>query len=270
VKIAEELSAVPVLTTAREQPRTARLVLFYASLAAALLQVWQIGSSLTLPLFLPSPALTLASAASLANDGTLWKSIEASYLRILVGWGCGSILGAMFGLAMGTNRVVRFVLDPYLQIFRFLPAIAILPTLILWLGTGETSKIVLIVYATCFIVALSTMDGALRVEKEKVRAAQCLGASRKQIFWLVVLPATMPSIITGIRLGMGGSFLAIVSAEMLAANQGLGFIIENSRLYMLTSQVFVAIAVLGALGLLTDRLIRLLTARLGFRFQVKT
>jgi NitT/TauT family transport system permease protein len=243
--------------------------MFYIVLVASFIAVWQIVASLTLPLFLPPPAQVLASALSLAQDGTLWKSIQVSYVRILIGWSSGCVLGIVIGLFMGTNRFVRFVLDPYLQIFRFLPAIAILPTLILWLGTGESSKIVLIVYATCFIVALSTMDGALRVEKEKIRAAQCLGANRRQIFWLVVLPAAMPSIITGIRLGMGGSFLAIVSAEMLAANQGLGFIIENSRLYMLTSNVFVAIAVLGMLGLLTDRSIRSLTVRLGYRFQVK-
>jgi NitT/TauT family transport system permease protein len=89
------------------------------------------------------------------------------------------------------------------------------------------------------------------------------------MFWLVVLPATMPSILVGVRLGMGGSFLAIVSAEMLAANQGLGFLIASSRLYMLTPRIFVAIAMLGLLGLGTDATIRWFSRRLGYRYQIK-
>src|SRR5207247_4817147 len=175
----------------------------------------------------PPPAKVGATFVELLIGGQLVRDVEASYLRILAGWSIGSVVGALFGVLMGTNRVARFVLDPYLQMFRFLPAIALLPLLILWLGSGEPSRLVLIVYATSFVVALTTMDGALKVEKEKVRSAQCLGASRWQVFWLVVVPATMPSILTGVRLGMGGSFLAIVTAEMLSASAGLGFLIEN-------------------------------------------
>src|SRR5262249_8001354 len=187
----------------------------------------------------------------------------------LAGWSIGSGVGALIGGLMGTNRIARFVLDPYLQIFRFLPAIALLPLLILWLGSGEPSRAALILFPASFIVALTTMDGALKVDKEKVRSAQSLGATRWQIFWLVVLPATMPSILTGVRLGMGGSFLAIVTAEMLSANAGLGFLIENARLYLLTPRIFVAIAMLGLLGLFSDAAIRFLSVHLGYRFQFK-
>jgi NitT/TauT family transport system permease protein len=271
MSIAEEAAGVSVASISL--PSTSRGVAqrvgFYFALFAASLAIWQVAASFTHPLFLPPPAMVLGSLVDLLRDGQLARDVSASYARILGGWALGSVLGAIIGLLMGTNRAVRFVLDPYLQVFRFMPAIAILPLMILWLGSGESSKLALIMYATSFVVALSTMDGALKVEKEKVRAAASLGADSWQIFWHVRLPTTMPSILTGVRLGMGGSFLAIVTAEMLAANQGLGFLIANSRLYMLTPRIFVAIAILGLLGLGTDAAIRYLSRRLGFRYQLK-
>jgi NitT/TauT family transport system permease protein len=272
MSIAEELAGVPADTIphAESGRGVLRLGAFYLVLAAVSLGVWHLAASLTHPLFLPSPSIVLGSLIDLLRDGQLLRDVQASYARILAGWALGSAIGVIAGVLMGTNRAVRFILDPYLQVFRFMPAIAILPLMILWLGSGEPSKLALIMYATSFVVALATMDGALKVEKEKVRAAQSLGASRWQIFWLVVLPATMPAILTGIRLGMGGSFLAIVTAEMLAANQGLGYLIANSRLYMLTPRIFVAIAMLGLLGLTSDAAIRYLSKRLGYRYQLKT
>jgi NitT/TauT family transport system permease protein len=274
VSFAEEVAGVPGEAVSLPPTTTRRGALnraaFYLALGGVSVAVWQVAASFTHPLFLPSPGIVLASLLDLLRDGQLVRDVTSSYARILAGWALGSMIGVIAGVLMGTNRVVRFIFDPYLQVFRFLPAIAILPLMILWLGSGEPSKLALIMYATAFVVALSTMDGALKVEKEKIRAAQSLGASSGQIFWLVVLPATMPSILTGIRLGMGGAFLAIVTAEMLAANQGLGYLIANSRLYMLTPRIFVAIAMLGLLGLGTDLAIRFLSRRLGYRYQLKT
>jgi len=271
MSIVEEAAGVPLgsLSLPSTGRSVAQRVGFYIALAAVSLVIWQLASLFTHPLFLPPPLMVVGSLADLLRDGQLARDVSASFARILAGWALGSVIGAVVGLFMGTNRVARFVLDPYLQVFRFMPAIAILPLMILWLGSGEPSKLALIMYATSFVVALSTMDGALKVEKEKVRAAQSLGASSWQIFWYVILPATMPSILTGVRLGMGGSFLAIVTAEMLAANQGLGFLIANSRLYMLTPRIFVAIAILGLLGLSTDAAIRYLSRRLGYRYQLQ-
>ncbi len=275
MSIAEEAAGVPgeaiaLPTVASGHISFIRRGVFYVGLTAVSLGAWQIAALFSQPLFLPAPGIVLGSLLDLLRDGQLLRDVEASYVRILAGWALGSVVGAVAGVLMGTNRLLRFILDPYLQVFRFLPAIAILPLMILWLGSGELSKLALIMYATSFVVALAAMDGALKVDKEKVHAAQSLGASGWQIFWLVVLPATMPSILIGVRLGMGGSFLAIVSAEMLSANQGLGFLIASSRLYMLTPRIFVAIAMLGLLGLGTDTAIRWLSRRLGYRYQLKS
>jgi NitT/TauT family transport system permease protein len=251
----------------RAKARTS--LVFSAALVLGSLVIWQVAALFSKPLFLPPPVDVWRSLTVLLADGNLPRSIGASYVRILVGWSLGSGLGIVLGLVMANSRVARFVLDPCLQMFRFLPAIAILPLLILWLGSGEVSKIVLIMYATGFVVALATLDGALRVDSTKIQAARCLGAGPRQIFWFVSLPATVPSIVNGMRIAMTGAFLAIVGAEMLSADVGLGFLIANSRIYMLTPHIFVSIVCLGALGLLTDLTIRQLSRRLGYRFQVR-
>jgi NitT/TauT family transport system permease protein len=247
---------------------SARRASFGFVLAAGTLGVWQLAALASKPLFLPGPLLVWNALGDLTASGALLGGVTASYGRILAGWLIGSALGAPIGLLMARSAVVRFVCDPILQVFRFLPAVAILPLLVLWLGSGEVSKLVLIAYATCFVVALAALDGARRVDLEKIRAARSLGASERQIFRLVILPASLPSIVTGMRLGMTGAFLAIVTAEMLAANEGLGFLIANARLYLLTPRIFVAIAALGCLGLLSDAGIRFASRRLGYRYQV--
>jgi NitT/TauT family transport system permease protein len=250
-------------------PRRAGSFAFYAALALGSLAVWQIAALFSKPLFLPPPGDVWQSTVALVEDGSLPRSILTSYARILAGWTLGSAVGVVVGLLMANNRFLRFVLDPCLQVFRFLPAIAILPLLVLWLGSGEVSKIVLIVYASAFVVALATLDGALRVDVAKIQAARSLGADARQIFWLVSLPATMPSIIGGVRIAMTGAFLAIVGAEMLSADSGLGYLIAHSRIYMLTPHIFVSIACLGGLGLFTDVAIRYVSRSLGYRFQVR-
>lgn len=270
----EELTGLPAAERLAGRPSSVRALLasaaFYVALAVLALAAWQVAASFTKPLFLPPPQLVWEALLGLVRDGSLWQHILASYSRILAGWLLGSAVAIPIGLLLGRSRLMHFLLDPYLQLCRFLPAIALISLVILWLGTGENSKIALIMYATAFVVAMATMDGALRVETEKVRAARSLGATDWQVLWLVVVPATVPQIVTGMRLAMTNAFMAIVSAEMLAANEGLGFLIANSRLFMLTEQIFVAIVVLGLLGLATDRAIRIATERLGWRFRVRS
>lgn len=247
-----------------------RTLLFYVILAAGTVLVWQIGAGFSKPTFFPAPTNVLDSAVRLIQNGTLADSVLASYRRILIGWLIGCLIGAPMGLLMGRIRLLRLIVDPYLQLMRFLAPIALLSLAILWLGIREESRIFLIVYATTFVVALNAMDGAMRVEVEKTRAAQCLGASSRQILWHVVVPATMPHIISGVRLAMGNSFMAIVSAEMLAAESGLGFLIFNARLFMLTSHIFVGLIALGLCGMATDQLLRLIVQRALYRYQVRT
>jgi NitT/TauT family transport system permease protein len=177
-------------------------------------------------------------------------------VRIVAGWAIGSALGIPLGILMGDIRFVKNFLNPYIQFFRFIPPISFVTLSLIWFGMGETSKIVLIIYTTVFLVTVNTIAGVMSVNPIHVQGALCLGASRFKIFTKVILPSTIPFLLTGMRLAMGNSFMTIVSAEMIAAEKGLGFLIFTSRLFMQTERIFVGIVSLGVLGFAVDSVFR--------------
>lgn len=241
-----------------------------AALASILggLVLWELLSRGVNPMFLPSPGTTWASVGELWHDGTLLRSVIASSQRIAIGWGLGLVVGIPLGLMMGQFRWVRQLLDPYIEFFRFIPPIAFVTLAIIWLGPGEASKVSLIFYTTVFIVILNMIAGVLSVSEMRLRAAASLGAGRVWTLVTVVLPSTVPYMVTGARLAMGNSFLTIVSAEMIAAQDGLGALIWSARNFGRTEWVFVGIIVLGLLGFLFDRIVRLLANGLLRRYGV--
>ena len=251
----------------RDGSRLRRLVLG-ASAVLAGLAIWWVASLQTSPLFLPSPALVWEAALELASDGTLWASVLASSGRILTGWSLGLVLGIPIGIAMGHFRFVREALDPYIEFFRFIPPIAFVTLAVIWLGPGEAAKVALILYTTIFIVTLNTIAGVLSVSELRLRAARALGAGRMQVLRTVVVPSTVPYMVTGARLAMGNSFLTIVSAEIVAAQVGLGSLIWTARSYGRTEWVFVGIIALGFLGYFFDRVLRLVVSKTLHRYGV--
>lgn len=221
------------------------------------------------PIFLPTPQATLDGAIELAERGILQESIRISFIRILVGWAIGSLIGIPLGLLMGRVRLVKALAEPYVEFFRFIPPIAFLTLAVTWFGLGETSKIVLIVWTTLFMVAINTMVGVFNVDQHKIEAARSLGASEVQLFARVAVPATVPFILTGMKIAMGNSFMTVVAAEMIAANAGVGWLIFDSRLYLKTDWIFVGIITLGLMGFVTDRIFRLVSTRLLKRYDVR-
>ena len=191
------------------------------------------------------------------ESGELFEHISISLQRILAGFLIGSAIAAPAGLLMGSIPIVRAIFDPYVQFFRFVPSLAWLTPVVIWFGIGETSKVLIIVYTTIFIVLINTMVGVSHIAPNKLRAAACLGATPFKAFIFVTLPATLPFILTGMRLAMGNSFATVVSAEMIAADSGLGYLIFNSRLWMATDKIFIGIVCLGALGLIDRSLLPL-------------
>jgi NitT/TauT family transport system permease protein len=264
--------AARIPARAADRPRTAWASSFgiyvtYGLSFLTLLAIWHVAATYVVPSVLFSPPLAvLAKLVELTRSGVLLEHVGVSLQRILIGFGLGSVLGVPIGLLMGNIRFVKRFLEPYTEFFRFIPAIAFLTVAVIWFGIGETSKIFLIVYTTIFIVILNTMAGVMSIPKNKVRAAQCLGASRAQIFFYVSIPATLPYILTGMRIAMGNSFATIVSAEMLGANAGLGTMMWTARLYMLVDDMFVGLFALGVLGFATDRLFRVLIFRFAGKY----
>jgi NitT/TauT family transport system permease protein len=224
---------------------------------ASLFLLWHIASTWIMPSVLfPTPWKVSLKAIELAEDGTLWEQSSASLARIATGFLGGSLIGIPIGLAIGSFGIVRRLLEPYTEFLRFIPATALITVAVIWFGIGEGSKVFLIMYTTVFIIIINTAAGVSAVAPNKIRAARSLGANSAQVFFSVALPATVPYILTGMRLAMANSFVTIVAAELVAANNGLGRMIWDSRMYMLVDQIFVALLVLGFLGFTADRLFR--------------
>lgn len=226
------------------------------SVALGLFVWWVIAAEINAPALFASPSETLEKFVALAGSGVLWVNILASLKRIIVGFAIGSAIGIPLGIAMAGSRVVYDFAKPYIFLFRFIPPIAILPLLVIWMGIDNASKYAVIAFATVFIVVINTMAGVIAVPEVKVRAAQTLGMGRLDIVRYVILPSAVPFIATGLRIAMGNAFTVVVSAEMISANNGLGNMILMAQQFFETAIGFLGILALGTTGLLFDLLFR--------------
>lgn len=228
--------------------------------------VWLWTSRIVPPVLFPTPRMVAEATYRIMVEGTLPYHIAVSLARILIGFAIGCLVGIPLGLLIGSYQAMRYALEPYTEFFRFIPGIAMTVLAVVWFGIGETAKVFLTFFATVFTVIINT-DAAVRaVEPNRVRAALSLGATRPQVFFYVILPSCIPMILTGMRIGMGFAFATIISAELLAAEAGVGFMISSARLYMQTDRMFVAIVTLGLLGLAIDFSFRALTGRFAGQY----
>jgi len=218
------------------------------------------------PLFLPKPqAIWFAVEQSLAgqlDNNPLWIHIGWSLLRVTGAFVLAVAIGIPTGLAMGVSRIARGIFDPIIEFYRPLPPLAYLPLMIIWFGIGETSK-VLLIFLACFApVALAARAGVRSVSQEQIHAAQSMGASRGQVLRHVVLPAALPDILVGLRIGMGVGWTTLVAAEMVAANAGLGQMVLNASNFLRTDVVIMGIIVIGAFAFLFELAMRRLEGSL--------
>jgi NitT/TauT family transport system permease protein len=238
------------------EKRSAVIASFLAVLLAVV--VWQFLALNNNPQLIPGPAKVATGMIELAESGLLWESILISLQRVFKGWVLGSVIAIPLGLLAGTSILARGALDPFIHFFRFVPALALTSLFILWFGIGEASKVNLIAYAVTFLVLVSTAAGASSINPDKILGARTLGANRFDLFFRIILPATFPSIFIGMRLALASAFLVIVAAEAIAAQEGIGFLIWNSRTFFRTDYMFVGILCFGILGYISDRLWKLL------------
>jgi len=238
--------------------RARRTALYSVAAVVVFLAAWVLLSRDADPTLLPSPMDTWKAFVELVGNGTLESAIAVSLGRVLAGWILGSVIAIPIGIFAGTSRIARAIIDPFIHFFRFVPALALISLFLLWFGIGEASKVLLIAYAVAFIVVVNTATGAASVPADKVNAVRCLGASRARAVWSVVIPASIPHIFTGMRLGLANAFLVLVAAEALATQTGIGYLIWNARTYFRTDEIFVGILCFGLLGFLGDRLWKLL------------
>ena len=207
----------------------------------------------------PTPWQVVSGAWELAEDGTLWEHIGASLFRVGVGFGLAVLVGVPLGLWMGWVSGAYRTLNPIFQMLRPISPIAWIPLAILWFGVGDVSPIFLIFIASVFPMIVQTTSGVHTIERRYLRAAANFGVSRTVLFRRVVIPAVLPEIIVGMRIGIGVAWLVVVAAEMIALRSGLGYMIMDSRNAGNRYDLVVAgMIIIGAIGLLLDGITRLL------------
>ncbi|MDO6966743.1 ABC transporter permease [Rhizobium alvei] len=209
-------------------------------------------------MFLPTPDKVLTTAASMAVDGTLWEHSLSSLQVVVMGFVISSILAIPVGLMMGSYRVVQSFLEPLVNFIRYLPVTSFVPLFILWIGIDLKQRVALIVFATFFQQLVMFADAARSVPRDLVNAAYTLGTRRTETVFHIILPATLPQIMDILRVTMGWAWTYVVVAELVAARSGLGYISLKAMRGFQVDVIFMAIGMIGIMGLFTDTVFRLL------------
>jgi NitT/TauT family transport system permease protein len=202
--------------------------------------------------FLPSPTAVLEAGGKMLQDGTLIPDILASSGRVLAAFLLAAVVGAPLGLLMGTFHSLAALFSPIVGTVRYMPVIAFVPLIVIWVGLGEDAKILMIILGIVLYNAIMIADAVKFIPNELLDAAYTLGAKRHEIFTKVIFPAALPSILDTFRVNIAGAWNFLVFAELIAAQNGLGFRIVQSQRYIQTDKVLFCIAVIGAIGLITD------------------
>ncbi|MEY3972200.1 MAG: hypothetical protein RLY84_593 [Actinomycetota bacterium] len=239
--------------------RTSRATLNIAALFLGL-GLWSFGYASGLSL--PAPLEVVERFFKLIESGVIIGDVGASLQRVLIGFALGTTIAIPVGFLMGWYWIARGLIEPYVQFFRTVPPLAIIPLAIVLFGIGEEPKILVISLAAFFACVIATFQGVVNVDKTLINAATVLGAKDGSIFFRVVVPSSAPFILVGMRLGLGSSWATLVAAELIAAQAGLGFRMQQAQLYYQLDTIFVGLLLIGFLGLLMDRLLLLAELRL--------
>lgn len=244
----------------------------YQALATtvAVLLVWAgIAHFYAAPLLVPSPKIVAESAVALLVSGDLAAHVWASLSRLFVGLAVGVPFGALIGCAMGRWTMLDATLNPFVRMFNAIPALALVPFSLLWFGVTEFSRYTLLIYTISLAVLLSARQGVRNVPPIRLKAGASLGLSAPAIFFRIVVPSCFPAILAGVRIALGLGVMVIVAAEMLGADNGLGYLIMQARSHFNMGQMLVGVIGLGILSLALDRLFHFLVETLLPRWSVE-
>jgi len=210
------------------------------------------------PIFLPSPGSVATQIAKLVADGTLWLDLKASIYRISIGFLLASALSIPIGVLIGSFRSWEAAIEPLVDFIRYMPVVAFVPLSILWAGTGDTQKFLIIFIGTFFQQVLMIMDNVKRVPADFIGLGRTLGLPDRKILTRIVVPSALPGIWDTLRISLGWAWTWLVLAELVAATSGLGYRITVSQRYFQTNTIIGYILLLGVLGLITDQVMKAL------------
>lgn len=247
-----QTAAQRTTSTKDRAPRRRMLALNLISVAAGILLWWALSAA---GLRLPSPVEVAVRAWELLIDGTLLSDTAASLQRVLIGFALGTLVAIPVGFLMGWYAWARGLIEPWIQFFRTIPPLAIIPLAIVLLGIGEEPKILVIFLAAFFACVISTFQGVVTIDRTLINAARVLGTKDAGIFLRVVVPASVPFILVGMRVGLGAAWATLVAAELIAAQAGLGYRMQQAQIYYELPTIFVGLIMIGILGLLMDRVL---------------
>ncbi|WP_405498854.1 ABC transporter permease [Nocardia sp. NBC_00511] len=225
--------------------------------------LWQLASATgVLPeRLLASPLTVVRTAVDLLEDGTLTHALSVSLRRAAVGFVIGAVFGIGLALVAGLSKIGEYLVDPLLQMLRTLPFYGLIPLFILWFGIGELPKIVLVAFGVAIPLYLNTFAGIRSVDGKLAELAQVQRLSRFELIRHIVLPGALPQTLVGLRQSLGVAWLALIVAEQVNADAGLGQMINDAREFLRTDVIVVGLLVYSVLGLLTDALVRLIERR---------
>ncbi|MET9256408.1 ABC transporter permease [Streptomyces sp. NPDC003717] len=211
---------------------------------------------------IPGPAAVASRAGELLADGTLAEDALASLRRVFLGFALGTLAAVPVGFLMGWYPLARGLLEPYVQFFRTIPPLALIPLAIVLMGIGETPKVFVIFLAAFLSSVLAAFQGVVGVDRTLIDAARVLGARDRVVFLKVVIPAATPFLLVGMRIGLGAAWGTVVAAELIAADAGLGYEMVHAQTYYDLPTIFVGLITIGVIGLVMDRLLLLAERRL--------
>lgn len=229
-------------------------------LPVIVIALWQVAANLKwISIYLiPSPKMIVTEAVKLVFSGRLWRNIRVSFARVLLGFLIGGSSGLLLGIFMGLYKTLNKLLTLFVSVLRPIPTIALIPVFILLLGIGEQSKYAIIAVGSFWSILLNTINGVDSTDQRLLQVAYAYKIPKYIQVFEIILPSALPSILTGVRLGMGAAWTSVIAAEMLAASKGIGYMINYARDNSQVSTMYVGVLTIGLIGLAIDRILILI------------
>lgn len=243
-------------------PRGLQLLSWLAPAVLVIVWEWLAQAGWLSPQVLPAPSKVIKTAFKLATTGTLLNDLGVSLLRAAAGFAIGSVVGAVLGTLVGFSKIAEAAIDRSVQMIRAVPFLAVLPLVIVWLGVGETQKIFLVALGVTFPIYINTVLGIRQVDPKLLELGRVQGLSSIELIRRIILPGALPSILTGIRYALATAWLALVVAETIGAQSGIGFLAMDAREFLRTDVIVLTIVIYALIGVAADAIARFLERRM--------
>jgi sulfonate transport system permease protein len=242
--------------------RSLQLLSWLAPVLLVIVWEWLAQAGWLSPQVLPAPSKVMRTAFKLATTGTLLNDLGVSLLRAAAGFTIGAAVGAGLGILVGFSRIAEAAIDRSVQMIRAIPFLAALPLVIVWLGVGEAEKIFLVALGVTFPIYINTVLGIRQVDPKLLELGRVQGLGAMQLIRRIILPGALPSILTGVRYALATAWLALVVAETIGAQSGIGFLAMDAREFLRTDVIVLTIVIYALIGVAADGIARFLERRL--------